>query len=156
MWIYNKFGGYVVPLYGVNEIKIAITEIRTYKIKFSKPEAHILSTLLESDDRDELQNRWNLLVYAEFCRQHKIPLADELVDLYSLDEGEYDLYPECVCGSEPILGLFEESAGFPLTEFELEILKRSTFEFYEDHLDRLNHVDDATRAIIVNKKIPRV
>lgn len=156
MLIYNRFGAYQVELYKTSEIKIAITELRTYEIRFTNKELHDLETLLESDDNDALQNRWNLLVYAEFCKQRGIPVEDELVNLYSLEEGEYELYEECPCGSEPIFGLFEESTDVPLTEFELEILERSVFEFAGVSDAGLANANTQTRGIIMNKKIPRV
>lgn len=139
-----------VTLYDSGNIKQVIELYQEYHIVFTTEEEEDLQALLGSDDEDLLQNRWNLLVYLEFKSGKYLPESD-IIDLYSLEEGEYDLYDN----SEPIIDLFEESKVFRLTSFELDMLKKSTFEFDNKYIDRLDHANPDIREIIISKRIPR-
>lgn len=139
-----------VDLYRPDITKQVIESYQEYTIIFASHEEEDLSTLVGSDDQDLLQNRWNLLVYLEFMSGKDIPEGD-IIELYSLEEGEYDMYEN----SEPIVDLLEESKVFRLTPFELNMLKKSTFDFDNKYIDLLNHADPETREIIMSKSIPR-
>lgn len=108
----------------------------------------------ESIEDGTIQNRWILYIYTKTrTRAAVMEVIDDIIPLYSLNPGEYDLYLDDPCACEPISNLLKSALEIRLTKVEIEILTRSVFRFSDLYIDSLRGIPKNKKDIIMAKEL---
>ena len=145
----------IIDWHDLQSVKQFIEEYPGYDVTMSQEDIDSIHNFIRIDV-EFLQIRWGLLLYIETYKHIKTEYyIRDLVMLYSLEEEEYNIFDDDPAKCEPITNLFRESGVYPLTDVEVEIIKRSTFQFDPEFNRYIEHLDENSKYIIRNKRIDR-